>query len=364
MRTLLGLLLATFALPSLAVEQQRPLESTRFLGRGNTYVAAFDSDDATRGNPATLSETSINFQMRWLQLDLLVGKNSLDVVSDINNFSAEDSATSALDTFKDKAGQRLYGRVQLAPLGTRIFWFEIMPFASTSNYVEERNPSLPEFEFYSDSMAGMAIAFGYAVGKNFNLGVTLRPAHRTVFAGHMAFADLLDFVDSDDLELQDYFDKAEGFQVGMDVGGVWKPTKEWRFGALIENFGYAGNFSDFDNPPSPYPQKISLGLNYRWDMKPWVWDFSTDLQDIGNPHQYDWWRLLHMGSEIGRSYISRDNDIGLMVGVNEGYFTTGAYVDVLIARVNVSYYAVELGEYAGQRGDRRWGVSITSAMTF
>jgi hypothetical protein len=364
LRRLLVLSLAGSATLTFGAEQQRPLESARSLGRGNTYVAAYDSDDATRSNPATLSETDIIVQLRWAQLDLFVGENAIDAVNDLTSFSAEDSATGALDAFKEKFGKRIYGRAQLNALATRVMWFELMPFATTSNYVEERVPSIPEFEFHSDTMAGVAMAFGYALGKNYNLGVTLRPAHRTVFAGKMAFADLLDFVEAEDMALEDYFEKREGFQIGMDVGGIWKPTKEWRFGATVENLGYAGNFSEFEDPPSPYPQKLSLGMNYRWDLKPWHWDFSADLQDVINPHQYDWWRLLHLGTEIGSSYISRDHDVGLMLGINEGYFSGGVFVDVFVARLTISSYAVELGEYAGQRGDRRWGASLSSTMTF
>jgi hypothetical protein len=359
-----AVVLPLVASAAVAREQERVLESSRYLGRGNTFVAGYDSDEATRGNPATLGEANVKFQLRWLQLDLMVGENSLDSVQDVSELDGEESAVSVLNTFEDKFGKRQYLRVQAVPLAMRILKFEMMPFFTTSNYVDMRLPTTPELQFRSDTMAGVAFAFGYSVSAAWSLGMTVRPAHRTVFAGDVAFADLLNFIDDEDASLEDLFEKEEGLQVGVDVGTIWRPAKDWRFGLLVENLGYAGNQGDFEAPPDPYQQRVDLGLNYRVDWKPWHWDVLVDAQDLVNPEQYDWFRLLHVGTEIGRSYISRDHDIGLLAGLNEGYFTTGGFLDLFIARLQMTYYAVELGEYAGQRRDRRWAITLLSSMTF
>ncbi len=363
-RNLLPFVFLMFSNETMAAEQQRPLESSRFHGRGNTYVAAYDSDEASRANPATLSEAQIKFQLRWLQLDLLVGENSLDSIGDMTKMSGEDSAIQLLETFEDKFGKRQYARMQVSPLSMRIMWFEVSPFFSTSNFVDMRLPTTPEVELYSDTMAGMNISFAFAVGKTLNFGLTMRPAHRTVYSGTMSFGDLIDVLDNDEFELEDLFEKREGFQIGWDTGAIWKPTPAWRFGLLVENLGYAGNQGGFKTPPKPYQQRVNLGMNYRVDWKPWHWDTLVDIQDVVNPEQFHYLQLLHVGTELGRSYISRDHDIGLMAGINEGYLTTGAFVDVFIARLNMSYYAVELGEYPGQRKDRRFGITLLSSMTF
>ena len=193
-RNLLLITLLILSYETLAAEQQRPQESSRFYGRGNTYVAAYDSDEASRANPATLSESQIKFQMRWLQLDLLVGENSLDSIGDMTKMNGEDSAVQLLETFEDKFGKRQYARMQVSPLSMRIKWFEISPFFSTSNFVDMRLPTTPEVELYSDTMAGMNISFGFPLGKTLNFGLTLRPAHRTVYAGKMSFGDLIDVI--------------------------------------------------------------------------------------------------------------------------------------------------------------------------
>lgn len=358
-----------FALSSreiFAKEQRRILESSRFYGRGNTFVAAYDSDEATRGNPATLSEEKVFFQLRWLQTDVFIGENTMDTLSDLTSLaSASDSSiTGVLDTFAEKFGKRQSVRGQFAPFAMRIFAFEFSPFISTRATADMRVPTTPEVTLEGESTTGVNIAYGMPMGKDLNVGINFRPMHRNIFQGNASFSSVLDFVDSTNLTLTDLFEQQEGFQIGVDLGFIYKPSKESRFGILVENLGYAGNYSEFKNPPPPLPSKIHLGLLNRKDFKPWHWDFFLDIHDIANEDAYDFLRLVHLGTELGRSYLSRDHDIGLMGGINEGYFTFGTFLDLWITRFNLSYYAVELGEYAGQRKDRRWGITLLSSMTF
>lgn len=347
-----------------AEEQNRSLESPRALGRGNTFVAVNDSDEATRQNPATLSETKLRFQVRWLQLDAMVGENTVNTITDLANFDAEANAVSMLETAADKFGKRQFGRVQISPVGVRILWFELSPVAGSTNFLDFRVPTTPEITFASDSYMGMNLAFAMPIGKELNVGLNLRPLYHTVYSGTLQFADVIDFIDKKDLELSDLVDKREGTQLGGDVGAIWRPGKQWRFGLVVENIGYAGEVGTFKAPPQPTPMRVDVGMSYRYDFKPWAWDLNLDVQDLINPEEYHLLRLLHLGTEFGRSYVSRDLDLGLLAGVNEGYFTSGFYADLFILRLNVSYYAVELGEYPGQRKDRRFAATLMTTTTF
>lgn len=351
---------------AVAAEQERVLESSRFLARGNTFVAATDSDEATRANAATLAEPKLTFQLRWLQLDVLLGANTVNSVSDIASIDGEANAVALLDTFRDKFGKRQYGRVQVMPLATRIFAFEMAPFVTSSSFIDMRLPSTPTVEFNSHTMTGVNFSYARTFGKDLLVGMTLRPAHRQQFHGDIAFADLLEFVDNDDFELSDILEREEGFIVGTDIGVIWRTGKNWRWGLVGENLGHAANLADFQHPTSPLAQRINLGLDYRMDFKPWYWDWLVDIQNIDQAWagQLDVYRTLHLGTELGLSYLSRDTDLGLAFGLNEGYVTSGLYINMLIMRLNLAYYAVEVGEYAGQRKDRRWSATLLSSMTF
>jgi hypothetical protein len=152
--------------------------------------------------------------------------------------------------------------------------------------------------------------------------------------------------------------------VGTDVGVIWLPGKSTRFGFTAENIGYAADVQGSKNPPPPIPHRFSLGMTTRMDMKSWHWDNFIDIQDLTNPNGFHTLRLVHLGTELATSYFTRDHDLGVQAGVNEGYFTLGGFLDLYVTRLAMVYYAVELGEFPGQRKDRRFGLTLQSSMTF
>jgi hypothetical protein len=362
---LLGALGSTLAQ---AEEQSRLLESVRFKARGDTYVAAYDSDEATRANPATLAQGKVNFQLRAGQVDGFIGDNALKTISDLTNLAQDtkSSATSVLQTFTSRFGKRQYLRLQGNLLSMRIKSFEISPFASSKAFVDMRIPTTPNLEFQVDAAAGVNVATGFAVSQTVELGVNFKYLTRTVIEGEAAFSQVLDMVDSSSSTLTDVFQQREGTQLGTDLGLIWHPTKESRYGLLVENVGYGANLNTSSALPLPLlRQRVNLGWLYRADRNPWHWDFLVDAQDLINPPTLDPLRQLHLGLEFGRNFFSRDHDFGLQLGLSEGYLTSGAFLDLWALRLSVAYYAAELGEYAGQRKDRRWGLSMqVLTMTF
>jgi len=356
-----GLLAAS---PVAAEEQQRILESPRYLGRGNTFVAALDSDDATKGNPATLAETKLTWQMRWLELGIMPGQNSVDTISDLTSIDGSQTAVTLLQKFQDKFGKRQSLRTQFMPLALRILKFEFSPFLANNSYLDMRLPTTPEVKIHSDTLAGANVAMAFSVGKAISIGLNVRPMQRFYFSGVLAFADVVDFLPPTSKDISDTLPLKSGTAVGLDVGSTWTLNAAWRVGALIENVGYTSSIDGGDDAPPPIPQRVSVGTMYRKTWNPWHLDLFADLQDLGNAKAFNPMRLLHLGSEFGRNFWSRDHDIGLLLGVNEGYFTGGAFMDFWFARVDIVNYAVELGEYPGQRMDRRWATNLRVATTW
>ena len=368
MKTLPSLIALVVGLTStslIAQDRSRDMESARFFARGNTYIAGYDSNDATRANPATLAEPKLTFQLRWTQMDLFLGENSINTIGDLTSIDAGDSAVSLLNTFRDKFGKRQYGRFQASAFSIRILSFEFSPIISSENYIDARLPTTPQVDIYSNTIAGANFSLGLAFSKTLMMGVTVRPLHRTYYRGEMSFADVLEFVDNSDFELDDLIASREGFHLGLDIGGIYQASKTLRLGFLAENLGYSGVQGDFKDATPPIEQRVGAGMLYRWALsKSWNWDFLADVHDLTSDGRYNMFQLIHMGTELGTSYFTRDTDLGVAAGLNEGYFTMGAWLDAWLARATLSYYAVELGEYPGQRKDRRYGISVESSMTF
>jgi hypothetical protein len=338
-------------------ENTRFIESVRFRGRGNTFVAAFDSDEATRANPATLRQGPVQFQLRPLQFDGFIGSNAISMVSDLTNVaqSADTSATKVLQAFTDHFGKRQYIRAQGNFRSCRIKSFEFSPFFTSHAFVDMRIPSTPTLELEAEYANGLNMAWAMALSNSVEFGINLKYMNRATYHGEAAFADVLDVVDVQSKTLTDVFESRQGTQAGADLGLIWHPTKESRYGMTIENVGYTGNIGSTGKLPlRAIRQNVSLGWLRRFGSGPWYGDLSVDAQDIINSPILDPMRQLHLGLEWGRRYVSRDLDIGFQLGMNEGYLSSGLFLDLWALRLHMAYYAVELGEYSGQRKDRRW----------
>ena len=63
----------------------------------------------------------------------------------------------------------------------------------------------------------------------------------------------------------------------------------------------------------------------------------------------DFGKRLHVGVEFQLPMI-----LSLRAGLNQGYYTLGATVDVWVFQFDFATYGEEVGTYAGQREDRRY----------
>ena len=347
-----------------AEEVFQQFESARSNGRGGTFTAAFDSDEATRMNPATLSESKIFFQLRFEQFDGFIGENTLETISDLSSVLSDSNFRTLLEKFQERFGERQYGRGQLSFLAFRIGSFEFSPFALNSTYVELRNPAIPETELRMDTMAGANITYAFEWSKGMHVGITLRPTHRWYLANQLSITDILDFLQADGGEAEDLGQLVYGFGVGVDAGLIWQVDKTFRLGAVTRNFGDMEYFQDYDSEPPALEQEISFGLLKRWDLGDMNLDYHLDLFKPINRAGVNMLRMIRTGMELGTSYFSRDHDAGITTGLRDGYPTFGFFVDGWIARLDISNYAVEVGEAPGQRMDRRWGGTLSSSMTF
>lgn len=345
-------------------EIRRLFESPRALGRGGTFVAAFDSNEASRQNPATLIEADISFQLRPFEGDLFIGENTLDTIDDLLDLSSTSDSFGFLRKFDSKFGKVQYFRGLLSFLSMRFGRFEFSPFAQNASSIEPKSEAIPKMQWESDTLAGLNLSYAFPLMTNLNMGVTLRPFYRLYVKGAVEAMDIIDFLPPSTTEFEDLSPVLSGTGMAMDIGTIWKPSESFRLGLTIQNVGDGGYFAENEKNPPPLRQVISLGVLYRW-VAPWFnLDFSYDIQDLENRQEVDFLRLIHWGLEIGTSVFSRDNDFGLLFGINEGYLTYGGYFDLFLFRIDITNYAVEQFILPGQEIDRRWAISAKTSITF
>ncbi|MGE0173580.1 MAG: conjugal transfer protein TraF [Oligoflexales bacterium] len=365
MRRFLAVLLCIFASEVYGDEQPRVFESPRALGRGGTIVASYDSYEGARHNPAVLGDFAKTFQLRIIELDALAGQNTLNLISDFSDMFSSDDPLASLRKFDDKFGERQYFRGQISALSMRIGRFEISPFGVNSSFLDLRNRQVPEVEWSADTYGGIQMSYGRPLGKTWLVGMTVRPMIRKVFAGELTLTDLAEFISPDDSKFKDQAEMQSGKGIGVDLGMLWTPSKTFRFGMTAQNVGDTSFKADGDGPaPAAMKQVLSMGVLKRVEWGKLHNDMTFDIQSLMNREAINILRLIHLGNEFGYSAFTPDNDFGLLLGLNEGYFGGGAFADLWIGRIDITNYAVELGVTPGQRMDRRWAFSWRTAMTF
>ena len=331
-------------------------ESPRSFGRGKTYVAAYDTNEASRLNPASIAETDITFQLRFLDFDLFYAEKGIGKLSTLQSATTNSFLSEAKGLFK---GTNLNARGQFSLFSLRIGSFEFSPFFVAKGFADLRNPSLPDIEYSADATLGANLVYAFSIGKNLSIGVTLRPLSRSYIAGRAGVSELLDTENLEDLATV-----KNGTGLGLDVGVIYALANNFRLGATVQNVGDTEYFQDYGSEPPAIKQTINLGALLRVDLLGGHLDFLMDGQGILNRNGVNLLRLLHLGVEQGWSLFTRDHDFGVLFGVNEGYFGGGFFADAYFVRLDFSAYGVELGQYPGQRPDRRMAFTLSSAVTF
>lgn len=347
---LLTAIIAVFAGPAKATELFEPNTSVRALGMGNAYSAIVRDADSLFYNPAGIAAVS---GMNWTIGDLRLGANGsevMEIVADV-----QDAATFS-DTIRS-----LYGdHVWLGVGGKTAF---AMPYFAAALYnhidftLDVNNPAYPTFDLSYINDVGYLVGTGLPIGPFLDFGLGLKYIRRTGARYPFGAADVATL--DPDVIVDQLQNKGRGY--GIDLGatlhipGPLSPSVSF----VWKNVGMTKfKHSDvtIDGPPREVDEMV-IGAAATFDVglvavTP-VFDFKhlnrTDVQLA---------RKFHFGVEISLPVID------IRAGFNEGYYTYGAGVNLGIMRFDAASYGVELGEYPGQREDRRYVVQFTMEIGF
>lgn len=351
-----------------ALEQEWLFDSPRVYGRGRTFVAAPDSDQSSKFNPATLGEADVTFQWRIVDIEgVFIGENTLNTFSDLLSAANSSDGVAVLKKFDENFGKKQYFKAQGSLSSFRFGPVDISGFAVNRSWLEFQVPPLPEVSWSVDTIYGANISYGLQISSGLSIGITLRPMSRNYIAGNIGFVDIIEFINPDQVKFEDYASVLEGSGTGADLGFAGHLSPGLRWGFTIRNVGdtaFSTKKNSADQTIPPLRQVMSLGLMHRSQFgSAFNLDQYLDIHSLLNRDGLNLMRLINFGMELGTSVFSRDHDYGLVAGFNEGYFSAGLFVDLFFLRLEAINYAVESGHGPGQEQDRRWGLSARSTIT-
>lgn len=324
--------------------------SVRALGMGNAYLAAVKDADSLFYNPAGLTRVS---GLNWTIAGVRAGINGLETLEDV----ADIQGTSTFET----AIRNLYGdHIWAGGAGKTAFsmpYFAAAVYDSLDASVDINNPVYPNMDLSVVNDLGYTVGGAFPLGPVLSLGTAIRYVQRT--GARVPFGPTyISTLDPDSIQTA-VERKGNGYAMDLGLNASLPGPVSPVFSFVWKNVGitkYKGDSPTVLTPPNDLDE-MSIGAALDVDaglvsVMP-VFDFKylnrSDVQ-LG--------KKIHLGVEIGIPMMD------IRAGFSEGYYTLGLGLNLGLFRMDAATYGVELGEYPGQREDRRYVVEFTMELGF
>jgi hypothetical protein len=376
---------------ALAASGAAPLQASQAFNRyfpqirpllmGDAYVAVGDQASTVFYNPAGIANLPKTSDQIGLPIPLLdLGPIPYLAVADPEAISKKYQNVDKND-LRSLLGTRIYTDINL-PLSFVALGERGIAFGTGIDLLTDTevlgNPVLPglHLELHVDELA----FFTYAgrPTENLSLGITPKVINRVGIDKVFTFGELFASGNTINLDNNPSFKDVKNGKAylsgGVDLGFIYRfpfwESWEPRFGAAMLNIeGYDSDKGqlkgiEFGKRPSAFeaplggeiPQLNSVGFAVSPTYAGIRYTVALDMVDVtrtvltGN----DWWKRTRLGMEVG---IGIKNDGTALFSILGGYNAThpsfGFLSHVWIFEVGMGTYEVELGDKAGDRGEKR-----------
>ncbi|MCL0033534.1 hypothetical protein M1M99_01810 [Thermodesulfovibrionales bacterium] len=328
-------------------------EGIRPLGMGGAFTAVADDENALFYNPAGLS------RIPMLQLGIInplgaVSGRSIDLMRDAMDIDM-NNVGQVSDLLEEYMGEHQHLRGSVFPhVGFSVVGVGVMVGGLMQGTFDAmiRSPAWPAMhvDFITDKalLAGAGLELPLT---GLSAGIAIKYVYRrslsevytAVDIAAPAFEDRLD----DDLK--------SGSGVSADIGVMYElaliPLVDTRVALVAQNIPQM-DMGDAKDIKSQLNAGISFTKSFAGFRALFALDYRDITKNIGDSNDIP--KRIHMGAELQLPMI-----LAVRAGLNQGYLTAGATIDLWALRFDLATYAEEVGVYAGQREDRRYMAQIS-----
>lgn len=344
MRFLFLLWIIAASAGAVAAELSNGMVSVRALGMGNALVSQVDDLDALFYNPAGLAKVR---GIDWTVFSLAGGSKNLTDYKDFQNLK---SASDFADTVQKLFGKSLWVGAE-GKTGIAVPMFAAAIYNNINGSIAVDNPAYPEINTDVINDYGYTAGFGIPVGPFLQVGFVGRRVKRQ--GGDRTFKGAT----IADLDPDAIISELEQWGVGyaLDSGAnlmIPMPLGNLTMSFVWKNMGRTVYHSDNGSDIPSDDNNIILALGAKFHLPGVTITPEIDYTHL-NLTDVQLMRKFNMGVEVGLPLLD------LRAGFSEGYYSLGAGVDLGPLRVDAATYGVELGEYPGQKEDRRYMLELS-----
>lgn len=339
----------------------REYRSSRLLFAGDAGVARVRGFDGIFYNPAAVADT------KGLVNEIGVVSPQVTLATETKGlYTLKAGNQGVLDIVDKVRNKPQHASLQnFTGVAFRRFSFGFLQGASADALINN-DPlnGFPQIEATSIARAGVYMGFSRAfMGDSLMLGVNLKLVHKVVAHAKINALDAQSGLKGEGAQelMRDALRRGTG--AGADIGMLWRnadaqarPT----LGVTVHNIGmnYTDSFAQNFRQPVKEPSTIDVGVSIEPGTKKSSCTLALDLKDATNKNRENIYKRVHAGAEI-----SFQDVVGVMGGLNQGYPTYGAFVNMRLARIEAGIFTEEAGDLPGDLPSKRYQVRATIGWT-
>lgn len=338
------------------------MRSPEGLLMGDAYTAVNSDSFTLFYNPASMARHRRDFTLNALNVQV----DGTNVISDMDRFKDVPSEIDGLtDLLMDYP---VHVSAGTAP-GFKLFNVGVSFIANESLDVLLRNPAHPMLDIDLRSDRGVMLGVGVPLGSSrinprskwgsqTSLGVSAKYIERTGVRDTLALTgpQVLETIGKDELsQIIKSLGQVKGTGYGFDAGlehVTRAGNSQFVFGlAALDITGTKFKVSGSGGEVQDIKDQINVGMAFGQDYRVFNYLLSADVRSLNE--EMDFGRRLRLGLSVGVPGLK------LMAGMNSGYYSYGASLEMAIFKLTAGFYDMELGTEYKQTKSRRFIVYLS-----
>jgi hypothetical protein len=338
--------------------------------------------DQSHKEPSLLARRKQSFEIEFIGNSTLLSRDAADTFVDtVKTFvdsnqsessnSAASTTANALDKVRAVFGKSMTAQTYLSLLGIRFSRFSVSPYLTAGVDATIDNAVWPKLDMVAGGYAGVLVGYSQPIKKDFDLGVVIRPGaggFKRYELDLSLFGEAIADSNESTSSMNEILAIPTAIYVPLDFAVGWWLGSSSRMHISVQNAFGASPIKVLSGSPQKIASRLNLGFSHQIPIRGSQEQrlfLAGELQDTFG--LMGGWNEFLLRSQIAARYSARlpfrdQTTFALNIGLHSGYPVASLFVDLFLAKFEVSLSARENGGYPGQRPNQLLSYSLSSQL--